>query len=175
MAKTDLPNLTILPDEARRSPVRVSLELSGDERVVLAERFGLDSVETFRMKAKAVGVKGRKLRVDGDLQADITYICGVSLKPYPAHLDVPFVQFFGEETPGGDTIDLDPLDDSDIEPLTDGVASLSDLAYQLFSLSLTPYPRHPDLAPPEETSQTDGDAASDDDSSPFAVLKSLKG
>lgn len=174
MARTELPSLSILADKARRSPVRVKLDLTTDECALLAEENGLASVERFHLKATALGIKGRKLRVEGRLQADVTYICGVSLKHFPAGLEVPFEQFFGDDPKAHESIDIDPLDDTDIEPLNHGAASISDLAYQLFSLALEPYPRHPDLAPPI-AAQTGADAVDDDESaSPFAVLKDLK-
>lgn len=64
MAKTDktdqtsLPSLTILADDARRSPVRVKLDLSADQRGALADENGLASVEAFHLKATALGMKG---------------------------------------------------------------------------------------------------------------------
>lgn len=172
--KSDLPALTVLAETARRSPVRVKLELSPEERAVLADENGLASVEAFRLKATALGMKGRKLRVEGHLTADVTYVCGVSLKPYPASLDVPFDQVFGEGQHDNNLIDFDPLDDNEVEPLIHGEASVSDLGYQLFSLALDPFPRHPDLAPPSEEDDEDGDDEIEEKTSPFAVLKDLK-
>ncbi|MEQ8657917.1 MAG: DUF177 domain-containing protein [Hyphomicrobiales bacterium] len=172
--QTPLPSLTILATEARRSPVRVKLDLSADERAVLADENNLPSVEAFHLKATALGMKGRKLRVEGHLTADVTYQCGVSLKPYQASLDVPFQQHFGEDQRAPDLIDFDPMDDNEIEPLVNGEASISDLGYQLFSLALDPYPRHPDLAPPSEQMDEDGDDELEGQASPFAVLKDLK-
>lgn len=172
--KKDLPTLSVLAEEARRSPVRMRLELDAEERAHLAEENGLASVEQFNLGATALGMKGRQLRVDGELKAEVTYICGVSLRPFKASLEVPFEQIFGQQKKLEETIDLDPLNDNDVEPLVGGAASISDLAYQLFTLALDPYPRHPDLAPPR-AADTDEDAVDEDEpASPFAVLKDLK-
>jgi uncharacterized metal-binding protein YceD (DUF177 family) len=174
MAKKHLPTLSVLAEEARRSPVRLRLELDAEERTRLAEENGLASVEQFNLRTTALGMKGRQLRVEGELSAEVTYICGVSLRPFKAALEVPFEQIFGQPKKQKEVIDLDPLDDNDVEPLVGGAASISDLAYQLFTLALDPYPRHPDLAPPI-AAQTEADAVDDDESaSPFAVLKDLK-
>lgn len=172
--KTELPSLSILADDASRSPVRVKLDLSADQRAALADENGLASVEAFHLRATALGMKGRKLRVEGHLTADVTYLCGVSLKPYTSSLDVPFEQFFGGDQRATDLIDFDPLDDNEIEPLVNGEASISDLGYQLFSLALDPYPRHPDLAPPSAEQDDEADEGTDEKASPFAVLKDLK-
>ncbi len=174
MANKDLPTLSVLAEEARRSPVRLRLELDADEHTRLAEENGLASVEQFDLRATALGMKGRQLRVEGELTAEVTYICGVSLRPFKASIDVPFEQIFGQPMKRDEVIDLDPLDDNDVEPLVAGAASISDLGYQLFTLALDPYPRHPDLAPLSEA-QSDEDAEDDDEpASPFAVLKDLK-
>lgn len=171
---TQLPTLMVVAEQARRSPVRVKLSLDDKERALLAQTNGLANVDAFAMKATALGMKGRKLRVEGELKADITYTCGVSLKPYPASLCIPFEQFYlgeGAKPPGKDAIDIDPMEQSDTEPLIDGQADLADLAFQLFTLSLDPYPRHPDLAPPDEAVDEDEDVQ---EASPFAALKDLK-
>jgi uncharacterized metal-binding protein YceD (DUF177 family) len=174
MGKKDLPTLSILAEEARRSPVRVRLELDSGEREQLADENGLASVELFNLRATALGMKGRQLRVEGELKAEVTYICGVSLRPFQASLDVPFEQIFGQPKKQDEIIDLDPLDDNDIEPLVGGAASISDLAYQLFTLTLDPYPRHPDLAPPSPAHSDEYAVDDEEPASPFAVLKDLK-
>ena len=130
------------------------------------------------------------MRVEGTITAEVTYRCGVTLKPYDAAVHVPFTQLFGDDGGPGDAsqrvaaqnpgqpreIEIDPFDDDELEPLTDGVADIADLAYQLFAIALDPYPRHPDLAPPADD-RVKAVLAADDEpqaASPFAVLKQLK-
>lgn len=174
MSDIDLPFLSIQSEEARRSPVRVKLTLSEDECAKLAEDNGLAAVGSFAMKATVIGLKGHKLRVDGQIKADVTYLCGVMLEPYEAHLDIPIEQIFARDVHDAGHIEFDPLNEGDVEPLEKGAAPVSDLAYQLFALALDPYPRHPGLPPRDAAG---GDESADDEPqkvSPFAVLKDLK-
>ncbi|MFK7791607.1 MAG: DUF177 domain-containing protein [Devosiaceae bacterium] len=175
MAATELPLLTVIAEDARRSPERVSLKLNAAELALLAENNGLASVENFAMKATALGMKGRKLRVEGEINASVTYTCGVSLKPYSTVLHIPFEQFYlgeGAKPQANQSIDIDPMEESDVEPLVDGAAHLGDLAYQLFTVALDPYPRHPDLT--DAVDAFDEHAEDEGAKSPFAVLKGLK-
>lgn len=179
VSDTSLPSLNIDAQEARRSPVRVKLTLSAAQRDVLAQDNGLVSVDSFALQATGLGMKGQKLRVEGQFTTDVTYLCGVSLKPYSAHIEVPFDQLFARDADLGRSVEFDPLDDSDIEPLQDGEAQVARLAYELFTLALDPYPRHPGLAPAEPEPEGAGYADEDDTTSakrpsPFAVLKGLK-
>ncbi len=172
----ELPDLWVAAEEARRSPVRSKLSLNDEERAVLAQENGLASVDSFAVKATALGMKG-KLRVEGEIIATLTYTCGVSLKTYPASLNLPFEQFYIPPTSRPkreETLDIDPLDENDVEPLLDGQANLADLAYQLFTLALDPYPRHPDVASPSEDIDALDDEAEAKEASPFAILKDLK-
>lgn len=169
---TDLPSLDVEGEKARRSPVHVKLELSPEQRAALAAENGLASVETFRLEATVKGLKGRKLLAQGMLRADVTYICGVSLRPFPVSLEVPVEQLYGTAPKVEEVIDIDPLDETDIEPLVDGAAPIADLAYQLFTLALDPYPRHPDLIDSDEPVESEEDEP--EKPSPFAVLKDLK-
>lgn len=174
-----LPTLWVREEEAR-SPVRVALTLDGDQMAALADRCGLPSVESFALKATATRVKGGKLRVEGEFSASLTYLCGVTLKPFPATIEDNFHQIFVDPQrikPAGATIDVDPLSDNDPDVLTNGAADVADLAFQLFALALDPYPRHPDVAEPLLEPDYDAGHEADSDEaqpSPFAVLKDLK-
>ncbi len=174
MTDTDLPSLSVQVEEARRSPVAVTLTLSPEECGVLAADNGLAGVGLFAMKATVTGMKGHKLRVDGQIEADVTYICGVTLQQYDAHLDIPIEQIFARDADDAGRVDFDPLNEGDVEPLDNSAAPVAGLAYQLFTLALDPYPRHPEL-PPRDT-VGNGETATDEPQkvSPFAVLKDLK-
>ena len=168
-----LPALTVRLDEAR-SPVRLSLDLDAPGRAALAERFGLEAVGAFSLRATARRVRGDSLRVEGHLEATVSYLCGVTLKPFDATLAEDFSQLFAARA--DDLVDgeiaIDPLADDTREPLDGGAVDVAELAYQLFALALDPYPRHPDAPPPpDEADESDEDEAR---ASPFAVLSQLK-
>ena len=174
MTDIDLPSLSVQVEEARRNPVRVTLTLSPEECARLAEDNGLAAVASFVIKATVTGMKGRKLRVDGQIEADVTYICGVTLQQYDAHLNIPVDQVFAHDPDDAGQVDFDPLNEGDVEPLDNGAAPIAGLAYQLFTLALDPYPRHPEL-PPRDTAGNEETAADEPQKvSPFAVLKDLK-
>lgn len=182
-AQTDdaLPTLWVREDEAR-SPVRVSLTLNEQELAALASRCGLHGVKDFSLKATATHVKGGKLRVEGAYASHFTYLCGVTLQPFDSQIEEDFRQIFVDPDrikPAGSTIDVDPLSQDDPDMLIDGAADVADLVFQLFALTLDPYPRHPDAT---QTLLETGSKISDkpdahnDETppSPFAVLKDMK-
>ena len=174
---SQLPTLTIRAEEAKRAPVRVDLALDRAECAALAALHGLEAVEGFVLKGTASTYEKRTLKVEGDLSAQVTYVCGVTLQPYTAALEVAFKQLFVPDFDheAGEAIEIDPLDDFDVDQLHDGVADVADAAYQLFAISLDPFPRHPSLADGQaRDSWTDDSPEDRETQSPFAVLSQLK-
>ena len=141
------------------------------ECAALAERFGLISIEKLEAKLRIVPERaGLNYAVRGDVSAEVTQRCVVTLEPLPAvveqavnvHFALP--QFFE-----GAPAERD-LEEDDIEPIEDGTIDLGELTAQHLGLGLDPYPRKPGLPPVE--AQFGEPVAS---TNPFARLTVLKG
>ncbi|MBV6659165.1 MAG: DUF177 domain-containing protein [Devosiaceae bacterium] len=176
-----LPVWTVRADELR-SPARKTLELAPDQLAALAERFGLEAVESFRARLEATrGAKGA-INIAGTVEASITYRCGVTLQTFPASISEEFSQRFVPEPSEGraakaEAVDIDPLADDEPDHLdANGAANGAELAYQHFAMALEPYPRHPDAleASGDHTEDDGADDAEPGNASPFAALEQLK-
>lgn len=152
----------------------------------IATRLGLEGVQALSVEFALAPVSGGGLRVAGDLDAAVTYLCVASLEPFEApvhdHFETLFLPLPEEELPAPDE------DDPDAdwpEPLGDGGIDLGEMAVQQLSLALDPHPRapgaEPDDAGPDVTlrQEAEGGAAEKAPSGdgetqrPFADLESL--
>ena len=114
-------------------------------------------------------------RVTGDVHAEVTQVCVVSLEPFAATVDEPVdVRFAPAEA--AETVRRAREDDAETvevggedppDPIVDGRIDLGALAAEFFALGLDPYPRKPGVAfdPPEPQGGQD---------SPFAPLAEPK-
>jgi uncharacterized metal-binding protein YceD (DUF177 family) len=124
----------------------------------------------------AVRRSGRSgARVTGEVHAEITQVCVVSLESFAATVDEPVdVRFAPAEA--AETARRVREDDAEMvevggedppDPMVDGRIDLGALAAEFFALGLDPYPRKPGVAfdPPEPQGGQD---------SPFAALAEPK-
>lgn len=151
-----------------------TIEANEAERAALAKLNGLPGIA--RLTARfALNRAGRGLiRVRGEVHAEVTQSCVVSLEPIEATVDEPVdVRFAlppgesaGRRGPPAaaeaESLALDGEDPPD--PIVDGRIDLGALAAEFMVLGLDPYPRKPgaDFAPPA----AEGEGAS----GPFAGL-----
>ena len=144
-----------------------------EERAALAKRFelvGIDRLEAvFSLKRAGGGV----IHVSGELEAEVTQSCVVTLAPVPAKIAEAFSTDFADEDRRrpADT-DLDFEADDPPEPIRNGHIDLGELAAEQLALALDPYPRAPDAAIPAEFSP-DEDAGEEPAHpvNPFSILK----
>ncbi|MHB2166015.1 YceD family protein [Alsobacter sp. R-9] len=160
----------LVVDSIPAAGLDVSVEASPDERAALARDFGLVSIE--RLAARLhVDRRGRVVRVTGDVEADVTQTCVVSLEPFPAQvreaIDLRFRETEGiEDEAAGEGGEHEvKLDDPD--PIVGGRIDLGEVTAEFVALGLDPYPRKPGVAF-AWTGEGDGDP------SPFAALARLK-
>jgi uncharacterized metal-binding protein YceD (DUF177 family) len=131
-----------------------------EERKALAA-FNEDviSIESFAAKLHVTPLGRDGLRARGQLEAQTTRSCSVTLEPFNENvaedIDVRFI-------PGASP---DDLRDDAPEPLEGGEVDLGAIVGEFFTLGLDPYPRKPGVVfdPPTD----------DAPESPFAVLKAL--
>ena len=168
-----LPELTVSIETARRGPVRLALDLNEAQREALADQADIDAVKALSFQGDARVAGPRAIRVTGELKATVRYICGVSLKPFDAALVATVDHLFTDSVRLEEEGTIDMADEETLEPLHGGTADIASLLWEIFAVSLDPYPRLPDLPPPDQ-----GKAEDEEDThetpSPFAVLKDLK-
>lgn len=176
-----------LPPEFHR-PVRVAdladgestLEIAADatERQALARRFALVGLDRLEARLTLIPADDRRgLDVEGQLVADVTQSCVVTLEPVRAKIAAAFRRAYAVELPPEDDGDLGPalLDAPDPpDPIVDGIVDLGEAAAEQLALELDPFPRAAG-ATFEGISEKNKDSKElKDKSHPFAVLADLK-
>jgi len=153
-----------------------TIEANSDERAALAAANRLPAIASLTASF-VVRRSGRGgARVTGEVHAEITQLCVVSLEPFAATVDEPVdVRFAPAATAAaprrGKADDAEMVEiggEDPPDPIIDGTVDLGALAAEFFALGLDPYPRKPGVAfdPPED--------APDGDESPFAALVDSK-
>ncbi len=163
--------LDALPPEGRS----IAVTANDEQRERLAERLDLSTVERFEARLEAKKFKGG-IEVKGQLQAEITQPCVVTLDPVTQKIDEPVERIFlpGHEhtatyQPGAE-IFVD-LEDENLPDRFEGPEiDLSELLIEVLSLAIDPYPRKEGAEVPPEFN---ADAEPEEDS-PFSRLKDFK-
>ena len=141
--------------------VEKTIEADEAERAALAKLNGLPGIArlTAKFVLKRAGRGG--VRVRGEVHAEVTQSCVVSLEPVDATIDEPVDVRFA--TPVGESASRrgPPIsaaeaeafaigDEDQPDPIVDGKIDLGALAAEFMVLALDPYPRKPgvDFAPP---------------------------
>jgi uncharacterized metal-binding protein YceD (DUF177 family) len=145
-----------------------------EERAALAKRFeliGIDRLEAvFTLKRAGGGV----IHVQGEIQAEVTQACVVTLAAVPAKIAETFSADFADEDDRrrpAET-DLDFEADDPPEPIRNGHIDLGELAAEHLSLALNPYPRAPGAQIPAEFSpDPDAEEGTERPVNPFSILK----
>jgi uncharacterized metal-binding protein YceD (DUF177 family) len=115
--------------------------------------------------------------VSGQVDADVTQACVVTLAPVPAKISEAFsADFADEDRRRPAETDLDFEADDPPEPIRNGHIDVGELAAEQLALALDPYPRAPGAAvpaeySPEEDSAAEPDAELDRPVNPFSILK----
>jgi uncharacterized metal-binding protein YceD (DUF177 family) len=161
-------------DQIPAAGMTLELEAKPAECVALAERFGLQSLDslsaTVRLKAIAGGAI---IRVDGTFTAKIVQTCVVTLDPLPGEVSEDFSLTYGTPEPEepGEEIELSLDEDDPPDPIIDNTIDVGEAVAEHVALALDPFPRKPGIAfdggdpePPEEEGKPN----------PFAVLAQLR-
>jgi len=143
------------------------------ERGALARRFGLRALIRLEARAHVTQEAGGCL-VEGTLVADLVQACVATDEDVPANLETPFAVRFvrGLEARTEDEEEIELTDEAcDTLPLEDERIDLGETVAQSLALNLDPYPRVADA----DAKLRELGILSEEDASPFAVLKGLKG
>lgn len=142
-------------EEIGAEPKTYTFEADERERVDLARRMGLVSIEAVKVGMTVQRVAGGVIHAMGHICADVTQSCVVSLAPVVAHIEDEFEGWFGDRAKAVSFAkarnereakkahaELEILEEAiDPEPIVNGKADLGELATQYFSLAINPYPR----------------------------------
>lgn len=124
------------------------LEASEEERLALAKRLGLKSLDaltaTIRLEPLA---HGEFIRATGRLAAQVTQSCSVTLAPVVSHIEESFERTYtfdaAEEQATGLEIELEPEGEEPPDPIVDGTVDLGELVVEELCLAIDPFPRAP--------------------------------
>jgi uncharacterized metal-binding protein YceD (DUF177 family) len=176
--------------EAERAPLSRPLKVDelkdGASGVIEASEAEMASIARLLDLVRLAGLSfayrlnhggGGRLRLTGQLKADVTQTCVVSLDPVDAHLDVPVEAAFwpdslleefeakAEQTANHELVDWP-------EPIEDGKIDLGPLIYESLATALEPYPRRQGAS--FDWSQGKAEEAERAKTGPFAALAALK-
>lgn len=157
----------------------LDLDATAAECAAVARRLGLLSLDRLHGQFSIKPIARGGLALTGTLQADVEQSCVVTLEVLSTEVSRPLnLKFLNEEAfRQHESLQEDPLDGPDVEPMPDEVLDLGELLVEELSLALDPYPRREDasivpadLGPDGISDGTEGKAPS-----PFAVLEGLAG
>jgi hypothetical protein len=154
------------------------IEASAEERRALAERLDLLSLDRLVVELRLRRpLGGNLIRVTGRFEAEVTQACIVSLAPVHSTLagDILLVYCL---SPAGDTVDGTVEVDVELNDPPEAVGpeglDLGEAVVQQLAVHLNPYPRAA-AARLEQTDWGPAGEGKDSGSSPFQILKTLKG
>jgi uncharacterized metal-binding protein YceD (DUF177 family) len=154
-----------------------SIEATKAEMSEIARLLDLRGLEGLFMTYRLARAGAGRLRLNGELKADVTQTCVVSLEPVEVHLHVPVEAEFwpsemivareeSEAEHGCTAISDWP------EPINDGRIDLGPILYETLATSLDPYPKKEGVSFAwSEGAETPG---RETETSPFAALGALK-
>jgi uncharacterized metal-binding protein YceD (DUF177 family) len=147
------------------------------ELAAIARMLDLVALKRLFLSYRLDRVGGSRLRLTGQLQADVTQTCVISLEPVDAQLDVPVaIEFWpaamveelersAEEAGGEGLLDWP-------EAVVDGRIDLGPVIYETLAAALDPYPKRPGAS--FDWPQGKAVAPPEGKSGPFAALAALK-
>lgn len=160
-------------DHIPAAGMRLDVEAKPQERIALAERFDLPSIDLLKAEVHLKPMAGGGLvRLDAIITAKVVQSCVVSLEPIPAELREEFSLSFGAPMPEevGTEIELSLEDEDPPEPIIDGVIDVGEAVAEHLSLALDPFPRKAGIAFEGGEEPTPAEVKRP---SPFAVLAQL--
>lgn len=171
-----LPGFTyvVARDDVSDDGLEVTLEAKTEARALLAQRFGLLTLDQLKARLVIEPWRKRGIRVSGTLEADLEQSCIVTLSPVPAELSAEFTLLYLPEDVSGRRameVAVDPLAEEPPDPLPVEGVDLGEAVAEQLALVLDPYPR----AEGAELAATESlESGSEKKPNPFEILKNLK-
>lgn len=171
-----LPGFTyvVARDDVSDDGLDVTLEAKTDARELLAQRFGLLTLDELKARLLIEPWRKKGIKVSGTLDADLEQSCIVTLDPVPAKLSTDFTLLYLPEDVSGRRameVAVDPLAEEPPDPLPIEGVDLGEAVAEQLALVLDPYPR----AEGAELAATESlESGSGKKPNPFEILKNLK-
>lgn len=141
----------------------MTFQASAEECAAIAARLKLLALSSFAAEIYVFRELSGDVSIYGDLTADVTQACVVTLEPVQDSLSASVMQRYTDREDDEEAEDEDP-----VEPITDDKVEVGEVLVQNLSLALNPYPRAPGVAF-EPVEESDGEP-----SGPFAALAQLR-
>jgi uncharacterized metal-binding protein YceD (DUF177 family) len=149
-----------------------TIEAKSGEHEKIAEYLDLAAVRSLKADIKLSRWRGKGLRVNGKMTAEVTQSCVVTLDPVEAKVEAEFERRFlpdddlTRDEGSEHEVFVDPEGEDPPEPLGRDV-DLGEILVEELALNLDPYPRKPGV-------EFHDDAAKASRENPFAKLAKLK-
>lgn len=153
----------------------VDVSATPDERAALAKRFAILDISHLSARLRLIPVgRGPLVRLVGQLSAEVSQACVVTLEPVAEKIEADFELVFGppvEEDPEIGEIDLSFEAEGPPDPIVDGAIDVGEAVAESLALELNPFPRAPgaEFTPPDEAAPEVAERAN-----PFAALASFR-
>ena len=156
-------------DRATAAPHFREIIATEAERAALARRLGLVALDLLSARLNWRREASGTISLEGELEAQVTQTCVVTLEPVAARVTDRFVRHFVQGAVAAeDEVVIDPEADDPPEALGDGLVDAGEIVTQQLALALDPYPRAPGSMLPDDV------ARATPSESPFRVLAALK-
>ncbi|MBU2936944.1 MULTISPECIES: YceD family protein [Pacificibacter] len=166
LSSTREHSFTLVPDAAQLKALRDDLGLLGLKKLRFEGSFAPASKRDWHLKAK--------------LGATASQACVATLEPVTTRVDVFVERLYTADfndpalATAENESEIEVPEDDTVEPIPVSL-SLRDVASEALALALPDYPRAPDAELSEtQFTQEGSDAMTDEDTKPFASLKSLR-
>ncbi len=170
------PFSRIIALDANTTDLEGRIEAKPSERERLGAFYRINELASLTLDYRFDPLPSGCYRLTGDLRAELTQLCGVTLEPVEEVIrENVSLEFWPEQRIAREDFHSEPedvLESDPPEPIVNGRIDLGHLAAEIFATAINPYPRKQDVA----FEWTDPKAAAEADASkPFAALARLKG
>jgi uncharacterized metal-binding protein YceD (DUF177 family) len=145
----------------------ITITATDGECAALARRFGLPAIASLACHFRLVAGPGGLLSATGDLTAQITQVCVVTLDPFESLVTEHFGVRFVPVALLIDDIDPEAIDEI---PYENGMIDLGEAAAEQLALCLDPYPHAPGVDEGDGVGLEPFGEDAADASHPFAAL-----
>ncbi len=141
-----------------------------EARAKIAAELDLLACSRLEARYEVRPLKHGRYLLQGELQADVTQTCVVTLEPVEDHIVEPFEVEF-RPVSAEQVVEFDALEPREIEQLENGTIPVGRIVYEHLASAPNPYPRKEGVAFEQPASEQGKGESS---GSPFAILERLK-
>lgn len=174
MASVDYPiEYWITPTSKRGASSQVTFDTSVLDREKLAEFLDIKGIAKFNGQFDVIPWRDNGWRLSGEITAEITQICVISLEPMVSIIREAVERTFlpkVDEQEDEEIINIDPDAPDPPEELVNGCIDLAAIACEQLALAIDPYPRKKGSIFKEQSE----DPLLQEEKSPFSILVNLK-